>query len=373
MQTYAYPVPPDATFDLARGEVLTPGEQATQLRDARLVFLGEHHTDARSHAFQRRVVELLADQGRPLVVALEMFPPAVDEVLEDWRQGRLEELEFLEQAEWYRHWGFPWAHYRDLFELFRARGIALRGVNATRDERKAVRKNDLESLSPELQALLGDADEVVPPHAAYVLNAVGAAGHSGAFAPDSERFKRFYRVQRMWDRLMGVRTARLAEALPDNGVAVLIVGSGHLAHGLGANLHAARTSTLRRLSVWDQVVAPSDLDAAGNALVPIGTADWVRIYLRAEEPPAYPSLNALKLEAATEGVRVTAVRPFGHALVEAFREDDVILSLNGEPVTSPTALRLAYERLPFGEAAAFRVLRDGQERDASVTPQRSPH
>jgi uncharacterized iron-regulated protein len=416
--SYAYPVAPETTFDLARGEALTPAQAARALAAARLVFVGEHHTEPRSHAFQREVLERLAETGRPLVVALEYLPPEADAALEDWRQGRLDELTFLERSDWYAHWGFAWAHYRDLFALFRARRLPLRGVNATRAVREAVRAGQAEALPDEVRALLGDLDAVVPPHEAYLLETLRDTGHADALAQDSSQFQRYRRVQRMWDRLLGVRTARLAEALGADGTAVLLVGSGHLAFGLGANLQAARESALSRLSVWDTLVSSAELDAQGRYPVPIGMADWVRVYVRpadpAAAPPDYPSLGTLRLEdpdgaepvaertaeakaaepaeakaaeppaeaptpeqpaapkraapPAPRGVRVRAVLPFAPAELRALQADDVVLALNGAAPRSATALRLAYEQLPFGQPARFRVWRAGQELDVEVTP-----
>jgi uncharacterized iron-regulated protein len=369
--SYAYPVPPGVTFDMARGAALTPQQADARLARVRVLFLGEHHSEPASHAYQREVLARLADGRRPLVVALEMFPPEVDPVLEDWRQGRLDELTFLERADWYGHWGFAWEHYRALFELLRDRRVPLRGVNATRAEREAVREGRVADLLPDVRELLGDPDEEVPPHAAYLLDALREAGHGGALRRDSETFRHFYRVQRLWDRVMGVRTERLAAALPADGLAVLLVGSGHLAFGLGANLQAARAGDLPRLSVWDAVVEPEELDARGRYPVPIGMADWVRVVVRAGAPPEPPSLGALRLEAAPRGVRVAAVHALGRSALKALQAGDVILALNGAAPRSPTALRLAYERLPAGATARVRVLRGGAELELDVTP--PPH
>ena len=366
--SYAYPVPPEATFDLRRGEPLSPEQVAAQLASVRLLFLGEHHTEPRSHAFQRETLDRLARSGRPLRVALEMFPPAADAALEDWRQGRSDELTFLEQADWYTHWGFPWSTYRDLFLLFRERHLELHGVNATRAERDAVRADRPADLPADLRALLGPLDETVPPHRAYLLDTLRGVGHGGDLQPDSDGFRRAYRVQRLWDRLLGVRAARLALAQPTDGITVLLLGSGHLAYGLGANLQAAREALLPQLTVWDARVAPQELDAQGRYPVAVGMADWVRIYVQRDPQPDYPTLAGLRLEAAADGVRVQAVHAGKASPLRSLQADDVILALNGAAPRSPTALRLAFEGLPFGKPAQLSVRRAGQTRTVELTP-----
>jgi uncharacterized iron-regulated protein len=371
---YVYPVPPGVTYDLARGEAVEPPRMAARLRGVRLLFLGEQHDEPRSHAFQQDVLEQLAASGRPLRVALEMFPPQADPALEDWRQGRLDELTFLERADWYGHWGFPWGQYRALFLLFRERRIPLHGVNASRAERETVRAGNPEALAPDVRALLGELDETVPPHEAYLRDALRGSGHGAHVAESPEAFRRYYRVQRLWDRLMGVRVARLAEGQPDDGLTVLLVGSGHLAYGLGANLHAARATVLPRLSVWDTRVRPEALDAQGRYPVPVGMADWVRVYVHAPAaagPAASasgdaPTLGDVRLETSPEGVRIAAVRPSpGTAPVQA---GDLVLALNGEAPRSPTALRWAFERLPPGQPAHLAVLRGDRRHELTLEP-----
>lgn len=369
--TYTHPVPPGMTFDLARAAPLDDAELAAQLARTRLVLLGEHHVEPRSHAFQAAMVERLARTGRPLVVALEMFPPAADPALEEWRQGQLDELTFLERSDWYRHWGFPWAYYRELFLRLRDLSVPLRGVNVSRAEREAVRSGHPEELPPDVRELLGDLDAPVPAHDAYLLHTLAQVGHLPDLEAESDTFQRYARVQRAWDRAMGTRLARLAERQPDDGVAVLLVGSGHLAFGLGANLRAARTTTLPQLTVWDALVDEAELDAEGRYPVPVGIADWARVYVRPTGPDApqgYPSLAPVRLESAPNGVRVVAVHAPQASPLRQLQPDDLILALEGATPRSPTALRLAYERLPLERPARFAILRGQQRLELTLTP-----
>ena len=116
---YFFRVLPGRTFELATGRGISSEQLARRLRGARLVFLGEHHTDPRSHRFQEEILRLLVRQGRKVTVAVEMFPPSADPALEEWRNGDLPEVEFLEKAAWYETWRLPWAYYRGIFRFIR--------------------------------------------------------------------------------------------------------------------------------------------------------------------------------------------------------------------------------------------------------------
>jgi uncharacterized iron-regulated protein len=382
-RAYVYRVPLDVTFDLARGQVLTEADEARHLKGPnapRLVFLGEHHADPRSRTAQLRWLRLLREGGRSVTVALEMFPPQADAALEAWRLGKLSEVEFVEQSKWYETWGFPWRSYRELFLWIREGQIPVRGLNADEVTRVAVRENKVETLSPALREEVGDLEEVAP-HRDYLLDTLRGASHGSgggaSLSPDAPAFQRMQRVQTLWDRLMGLRAARLAEAQPSNGVVVVILGSGHVAYGLGAPLHAARASTLRRLSVWDAVVLEAELDAQGRAVVPVGTADWVRVYPD-QELPVYPALRGIKLAADSAGVKVEAIRiepenagqsPVGEEDVRrVLRAGDVIQVLNAERIASVAALRFSLEGLPWGEAATFTLLRNGRTEMVKFKP-----
>ena len=368
---YAFHVTPGETFDMMRGRAVPDEEIAERLRGVRLLFLGEQHTSPRSHRFQLAVIEALQASGKKVAVALEMFPPSANGALEDWRLGRLEEEEFLERSGWYTHWGFPWAHYRELFLAFRRHGLPLRGVNAERETRLKVRQNRLSALPPNLRDELEGLATPSHPGRRYLLDALKAAGHAGNLALDSLAFKRFSRVQEMWERLMGQRSARWAESRPPDAVTVVLIGSGHLAHRLGANLRAARISRVPQLTVWDTVVAQDALDGEGKFRVPLGMAEWVRVYLREKAPVRYPSLGGLKLKAGkagTEGLTVARVGLFAAKELKRIKKGDRIVSLNGKRHKTPAALRLAYERLPFGKPARLLILRNGKRITLEIVP-----
>lgn len=373
VQSYAYPAPADTTFDLRAGRTVSADAVAQRLRGMRIVFLGEQHTEPASHDFQLDMLRRLVAQGRRVTVALEMFPPSADPVLEQWRQGKLDEAAFVEQSDWYTHWGFPWSYYRELFLFVRVHGLEVHGVNAEPATREAVREGKLDDLPEDVRAMLADLDEPIAPHQAYVLDILGRVGHVNGLGPENPMFQRYYRVQGMWDRLMGERTARLAAEGADKDIVVLLVGSGHLAYGLGANLQAARVSSLPQFTVWDVQVPSDALDGEGRYAVPVGMADVARVYRRDEEPEGYPTLIGVRLAEGDGGVRVEAVRLPEHAPLSALQEGDVILSLNGEPVTTPTRLRLAYERLAYGSQVTLRVRRGDGEETLTYELKRSPH
>lgn len=106
-------------------------ELKRSLTKARIVLGGDFHAYAQS---QRAHVRILRDvvEDRQVVLALECLPEDKEGVAADFLAGRISEAKFLKLCDWERIWGFPWEHYRPLFELARDRGYQVRGLNHSR-------------------------------------------------------------------------------------------------------------------------------------------------------------------------------------------------------------------------------------------------
>ncbi len=211
-------------------------------------------------------------------------------------------------------------------------------------------------LPPALLAEIGELD-TPEPHQAYLRWALNRAGHQVPEHEDSPQFEQFRRVQALWDRLIGLRAARLAAAQPAPGIVVVLVGSGHLEFKLGANLQAARVSPVAQLSVVDRIVTRDELDARGRYALPLGLADLVRVYAQESQPPELPSLAGVRLKAQGAGLEVEAIDAKGNMPPSGLQVGDIIVSLDGQPVTAEVPLRLAYERLRPSAQVALDVLR----------------
>lgn len=363
ISSYAHPVPPGVTFDLSQGRAITPGRREALLARTRLLFLGEHHSEARSHQFQIEVLQSLRRRGRGITVALEMFPPSANEALEDWRQGRIaDEGEFLERSGWYRHWGYPWAYYRELFLLLRRHRLRAVGINAEKATRAAARKGDLSTLSKALRKEIGPLQPTPEAAGVFLLDILRGAGHGEELDEQAPEFLAYRRVQWLWERLMGLRAARLAEDAGEKDIVVVLVGSGHLAHKLGVNLQAARVTAVPQLTIWDDVRAKSP---KGHYAVPVGMAELARVYEAQPERKGWPSMAGIGLERKAAGgeagvVKIKALWRLPGSPWRALKAGDVITALNGNSVSSPARLRLAYENLKIGGTARFTLRREGK-------------
>jgi uncharacterized iron-regulated protein len=356
--TYAFPAKVGEILDLAQGRPIEPRELSARLAHARLVFVGESHDEPSSRRFQIQVIDALLAQDRDVFVALEMFPPAANEVLAEWSRGNLSEKEFLARSGWYESWGFPWVSYRDLFLELRDKRLPMRGINVTREQRKLGGEG---TLDPALREEVGELDLNVEPHRRYLSDALADSGHPDNPSFDSPEFLRFLRIQVLWDHVMGVRAAKLVQAGSSRAVVVVLIGSGHLEYKLGANLRAARARPdLPQITLLDRFILPEETGPEGRTTVPVGLADFVRVERQTELGAKPGSLSQLRLSAAQGGVKVDSVRAFPEGAVEGFKADDLIQSLNSKAYSDPIELRMAYETIPPHGSADWAILREGK-------------
>ncbi len=127
------PVTLDTLVDSSTGATITPGELAARLQTTRLLLLGEEHTSVEFHRVQLQVLRALQASGRRVLVGLEMYPYTQQPSLDRWNSGELADVAFVDQSQWYEHWGYPWNYYRDIFLFCRDARIAdVRGQRTAR-------------------------------------------------------------------------------------------------------------------------------------------------------------------------------------------------------------------------------------------------
>ncbi len=211
------------------GEVVSFDAFLDALADADVVFLGETHIDETTHRVELAVYEGLLERRRgDVVLAMEMFQRDVQQDLDAYLAGEIDETTFLSRA---RPWGQYRVAYRPLIERARACG---RPVVASNFPRPLLRRVAMEG--PEvLDTLEGDAKghapaELFPNSKAYwrrVDNAIRS--HRAMMGGGGSDDQRLYSSQSLWDNAMGEACATALDVHP--GALVLHVnGAFHSAY-----------------------------------------------------------------------------------------------------------------------------------------------
>jgi uncharacterized iron-regulated protein len=354
------PVVLDGVTDTRTGEVVTPAELPKRLEGARLVLVGESHTDMDYHRCELRVLQELVRAGRPVLVGLEMYPYPEQRFLDGWVDGQLTEEAFLQESRWYENWGYNWLYYRDIFLFAREHKLRMAALNAPRDVVTAVRKKGFKNLTPEEAAHIPtDIDTSSPEHRTLFKSYFAEGGdplHSGM---DDAQWDAMIAAQSTWDATMAFQAVKaIGGPGRQDAVMVVLVGSGHVVYGLGIQYQAHR-----HFQGGIATVVPVNVrDGEGHDVrtVQASYADFVW-GVPAQTDPLYPSLglstSSVEGDKALKVILVSGKTPAEKAGAQV---GDVIVSLDGTAVPDKETLNRLVAAKRWGDEAVLIVKRGSE-------------
>lgn len=373
----------DAVTDTRTGDLLSPADLAARLASARLVLVGESHTSMDFHRAQLRLIEELAASGRPVLVGLEMYPYTHQEHLDRWVAGLLTEEGFLELSDWYEAWGYHWGYYRDVFLLARDRGLPLVALNTPREVVTAVRKEGFENLSPEERAHVPESIDLDSDEHRTLFRALlgvddeedGDGLHAGM---SDEQLEAMFAAQVTWDATMAWNAVRALEARGGEGaVMAVLVGSGHLAYGLGIQRQAARWLDSQGGAPWAMAtvipIPVKDEDGDPVETVRASYADFVWGLPPAGDP-LYPTLGLSTTAVSDDDPRrrVLFVPEDSVAAASGFQPGDVLLTMDGRPLPDRRTFNRRMAAKRWGDRVAFTVERASEPVELTAWLRREP-
>jgi uncharacterized iron-regulated protein len=349
----------------AAGEI-APGDLAQRLQDTRILLIGEAHTSRESHRVQQQVIEALHRAGRRVIVGLEMYPFTAQPALDRWSRGALggpapmTEEKFLDESSWFLHWGHHFGYYRDIFLFARDNGLRMVGVNAPREVIAAVRKKGLRNLTPEeARQIPADIDTDNAEHLTLFKAYFGGgdATHGGAGGMNEATWKDMLGAQAAWDATMAFHAAKAwKEAKDDRAIVIVLVGSGHVAYGLGIERQARR---------W--------FDGEVSTVIPVEIAKDATTQVRASyadivwgvpvEPYlAYPSLGITPVTRSADQLQqVVAVDRSSPAAAAGVTVGDIVLAIDGQPIASRESFNRFSATKDWGDTAEVKLRRGTEE------------
>ena len=355
------PIVLDGITEATGGALLTPTELAERLDDVRLLFVGESHTDMEFHRVQLRVIQELHRRGRTVVVGLEMYPTAAQEWLDRWiADETLTEQGFVDESHWYRSWGYNWEYYRDIFVFARENAVRMVGVNVPREVVQAVRREGFDGLTSEQKALLPERVDTDNAEHEQLFRAFFGDEDSLHGNMPPAMLEGMFRAQCTWDAAMGWNAVKALEASgAEDAIVVVLVGSGHVAYGLGAERQAklwfdGRTASLIPIPIGERD-DPETVDS-----VRASYADFVW-GLPPVTDPLYPSLGVSTPERKKgEHYKVIMVAEDSVAVAAGFQVGDELVSIDGVPIDEKETSRRIMAQKRWGDSAVYEVLRDGK-------------
>jgi len=359
----------DGITDSTTGDVISADDLAARLRNTRLLLIGESHTTADFHRVQLRVIRALHDAGRTVMIGLEMFPYTEQPSLNHWSAGLLTETGFVTLSRWYEFWGYHWNYYRDIFLYARDNRIPMYGVNTPRSVVTAVRQKGIANLSDaDKQRVPPHIDVDNPDHLAFFQASMDDDNSVHGHMPES-MLKSMQAAQATWDASMAYNSVNVLKTAPADSILVVLVGSGHVAYGVGIE-HQARQwfqgkiTTLIPVPVQDSEGKPVSAVRASYA-----NFVWGIPY---ERDSLYPSLGFSTTE--TAGARkIIAIEKDSIAARSGFQVDDQVLALDGIPTPDRETWNRLMATKNWGDTAVITVKRGASEIPIRAELRRTPN
>ena len=347
----------DQVHDTRAGKDVTPDDVAALLGDAAIVLVGESHTAVESHRVQARVISALQRAGRHVILGLEMFPAdAPTAPFDRWLRGGIDEAALLRESGWYDYWGYPWGYYRDIFLLARQHRLPIRGVNAPRALVSQVGRRGLSGIGAMERAQLPSTIETTDPeHRQLFVAYVGGGSPTHGAGMPADALQRMIDAQSTWDATMAFNAARLhKEANDPKAVVVVLVGSGHVAYGLGIARQAKAYTDARVATVMPIATSASAPESIRASVADIVWGVPTETYL------PYPTLGVSFRSTSEVPNAVLMVSPASPAEAIGIKAGDVLLTLDDTSIKRDVDVRALIDRKQWGDAIRASVKR-GEE------------
>jgi uncharacterized iron-regulated protein len=368
-KTRELPVAVDTLVETSSGATITPEELPAKLKGTHLLLVGESHTSVEFHRVQLQVIKALHAAGRRVLVGLEMYPYTEQASLDAWHGGTGTDQEFVDRSKWYEHWGYHWNYYRDIFRFSRDAQIRMFALNAPREVVSAVRKKGFRDLTPEEAAHIPtDIDTGSDDYLTLFKAQMNAGGNPHPGMTD-EALKGMLSAQATWDATMAWNAVKSLEAAGDpNAIMVVLVGSGHVAYGLGIERQARRYFTGGIASVIPVPVEDDEQKPISAVRASYANFTWG---VAGEPESAYPSLG-ISMVPMPGGRSILDVQKDTVGVRAGLKVGDLITSIDGQPLSGKETWNRVMASKEWGDVVTLGLKRGAEEMTLPIPLRRAP-
>lgn len=202
-----------------------------QLRQSRVIYLGETHDSEADHRAQLEIIRSLYQQNPKLAIGMEMFQRPFQTGLDSYLTGASTETMLRESTEFDKRWGYSWEFYYPIINFAKTNQLPVIALNTPAEVTRKVARQGLESLTAQEKRYIPPIDEIrmEPERYRDRLQKIFAA-HAGKGS--SRWFNSFFQAQVLWDETMADAIVQFLQKNPDRQIVVL-AGQGHIIYGDG--------------------------------------------------------------------------------------------------------------------------------------------
>ncbi|MGG6268064.1 ChaN family lipoprotein [Leptolyngbya sp. AN03gr2] len=202
-----------------------------QLKQSRVIYLGETHDSEADHRAQLEIIRSLYQQNPKLAIGMEMFQRPFQSGLDSYLAGTANQSTLRESTEFDKRWGYSWEFYYPIINFAKENQLPVIALNTPMEVTRKVARQGLESLTAEEKRYIPPIDEIKlePERYRDRLQKIFSA-HAGKGS--SRWFNSFFQAQVLWDETMADAIVQFLKKNPDRQIVVL-AGQGHIIYGDG--------------------------------------------------------------------------------------------------------------------------------------------
>jgi len=366
------PYPPQAKAEVGAILHMSTGQTTSQetmlehATQARIVYVGETHDNPASHRLQLEVLSHL-QQKNPgnLVLAMEMFTPDQQDVLNRWSNGELTEKEFIKDVQWYSNWKMDFSYYSSLLTFARDNKIPVIGINAPKELVRAVGMTPVDDLSGDIRERLPEFDFTDPYQKAMTKAIYGAH-------PVSDSMKEgFLRIQTLWDESMAENLTDYLQSDAGKGrQAMVVAGGNHVSYGFGIPRRAFRRLPLSYLLIGSrtiEIAEGKEVETMKESMPSFPMPPYhFMTYTRYENLPTQGVKLGVHLKEIEQAVTVVSVMPGSAAEHAGLQADDIIRKIDEIEVLESFDLVYQLKQKKSTDHALLNIERGGESQEINV-------
>ena len=135
---------------------------------SKIVYLGDFHTFDQASRNLERLLRALVKMNNKLTLGVEFVHEQNQNIIDDFLDNKISEVEFLESVDYRESWRFPWNHYKIFFDIARKYSLKVIALNsdgtlAQRDKMASrLITNHLKNHSSDILLVLFGEYHIVP-------------------------------------------------------------------------------------------------------------------------------------------------------------------------------------------------------------------
>jgi uncharacterized iron-regulated protein len=330
------------THALEFSKVTTLNDIIPKIQDSRIIYVGEQHNQFSHHINQLMVIKRLHEAGYKVAVGMEMFQIPYQKVLNDYIAGKIDEIAFLKQSNYFNNWRLDYNLYKPIIDYVKTTAIPLIALNIDKPIIDKVARKGIHNLTAtEKQQLPTELDLSNNTYRQNLYQVFLA--HQKSFG--HHKFEYFLQSQAIWDETMAQSAQKFLLDNPNTKL-IILAGNGHLRYKYGI------PNRLYRRNHYPFTVILQD------EYIDKTIGDYVLFTDKIKGKTA-PKIGVM-IKEEDKQVIIVGVSNKTPAQKAGLKKKDVITQLAGQKIQSIADLKLVLFNANKGSTVTIQVIRDGK-------------